>query len=165
MAYEPQTFTAGEILTATKMNKIAGNQTSFHDGTGIDDDAITSSKIDFTTIKADMCNMPIKVTQYDSGYFSVGLTRVGNLVIARGFSAVAVNIPNMNGANLWAVPEGYRSTSAVHGYITVTEVYTGSNQALVEVHSDGSTKGYCSGIVGEVGYTGCWVTNDPWPTS
>ncbi len=40
MAYEKMNFTPGETLTATNMNKLAGNDASFRDGTGIADGAI-----------------------------------------------------------------------------------------------------------------------------
>ena len=49
MAYQNVSFSAGETLTATKMNQMAANDAAFHDGTGIAAGAITAGKIDFTT--------------------------------------------------------------------------------------------------------------------
>jgi len=49
MAYQNVSFSAGETLTATKMNQMAANDAAFHDGTGIAAGAITADKIDFTT--------------------------------------------------------------------------------------------------------------------
>lgn len=49
MAYQNVSFSAGETLTATKMNQMAANDAAFHDGTGIAPGAITADKIDFTT--------------------------------------------------------------------------------------------------------------------
>lgn len=52
MAYQNVSFSAGETLTATKMNQMAANDAAFHDGTGIADGAITADKIDFATFAA-----------------------------------------------------------------------------------------------------------------
>ncbi len=49
MAYQNVSFSAGETLTATKMNQMAANDAAFHDGTGIAAGAITADKIDFAT--------------------------------------------------------------------------------------------------------------------
>lgn len=49
MAYQDLSFSAGETLTATKMNQMAANDKALHDGTGIAAGAITADKIDFTT--------------------------------------------------------------------------------------------------------------------
>ena len=49
MAYSPVSFSANEKLTSTKMNQMAANDASFHDGTGIDDGAINSDKLDFSS--------------------------------------------------------------------------------------------------------------------
>lgn len=45
MAYVNLNFVPGEILTAAKMNLLAANDTSFHDGTGIDDGSIQPEKL------------------------------------------------------------------------------------------------------------------------
>lgn len=49
MAYQNVSFSAGETLTATKMNQMTANDAAFHDGTGIADGAITADKIDLAT--------------------------------------------------------------------------------------------------------------------
>ena len=46
MAYNQVTFVPGEILTAAKMNLLAGNDASLRDGTGISDGAIEPKKLD-----------------------------------------------------------------------------------------------------------------------
>lgn len=60
MAYSADSFTALEIPTLAKMNKLWANDASFNDGTGIGTNAITSakiaaaavgsSKLDYTTV-------------------------------------------------------------------------------------------------------------------
>lgn len=53
MAYTNLNFVPGEILTAAKMNLLAANDASFHDGTGFGDNTILISKIKdvFSTIE------------------------------------------------------------------------------------------------------------------
>lgn len=45
MAYVNLNFVPGEILTAAKMNLLAANDASFHDGTGIGDGSIQPDKL------------------------------------------------------------------------------------------------------------------------
>ena len=45
MAYEKLSFSSNEVLTATKMNKVAENLERLKDGTAIDDDAITNDHL------------------------------------------------------------------------------------------------------------------------
>lgn len=45
MAYVNLNFVPGEILTAAKMNLLAANDASFHDGTGISDGSIQPDKL------------------------------------------------------------------------------------------------------------------------
>lgn len=45
MAYSPDSFTALEIPTLAKMNKLWANDASFNDGTGIANNAIVNSKV------------------------------------------------------------------------------------------------------------------------
>lgn len=45
MAYVNLNFVPGEILTAAKMNLLAANDASFHDGTGIGDGSIQPEKL------------------------------------------------------------------------------------------------------------------------
>lgn len=45
MAYVNLNFIPGEILTAAKMNLLAANDASFHDGTGIGDGSIQPDKL------------------------------------------------------------------------------------------------------------------------
>lgn len=52
MAYVNLNFVPGEILTAAKMNLLAANDASFHDGTGIGDGSIQSKNINVATILA-----------------------------------------------------------------------------------------------------------------
>lgn len=45
MAYEDLSFKAGEVLTATKMNKMQSNMNALKDGTEIDSGAIKAKHI------------------------------------------------------------------------------------------------------------------------
>lgn len=60
MAYVNLNFVPGEILTAAKMNLLAANDASFHDGTGIGDGSIQPDKL-ADSLKA------YKSTEMDTG--------------------------------------------------------------------------------------------------
>lgn len=60
MAYVNLNFVPGEILTAAKMNLLAANDASFHDGTGIGDGSIQPDKL-ADSLKA------YKSTEQDTG--------------------------------------------------------------------------------------------------
>jgi len=62
MAYVNLNFVPGEILTAAKMNLLAANDASFHDGTGIGDGSIQPQHIgwkDFIQSQQDNATLPV----------------------------------------------------------------------------------------------------------
>lgn len=135
MAYQDLSFSAGETLTATKMNQMAANDKALHDGTGIAAGAITADKIDFTTF-AD-CSL----SEIDTGAkwidgkkiykktISCGaLPNTGVKNIAHGISNIS-RILKMDGyayhsSNQVTIPLQFVSTTAINSVVVNT---SGSN--------------------------------------
>lgn len=73
MAYQNVSFSAGETLTATKMNQMAANDAAFRDGTGIAAGAITADKIDFTISTGSDGWTKLPISDNAVAYFKKGL--------------------------------------------------------------------------------------------
>ena len=133
---------------------------SFKRGNG----QIDSHYIDFATIKDQANDMPVAQTNFTvtSLNISVGLIRVGNLVIAESYPTVSsfspvrqlpvgVNIPGftpIHGVNLiWVGIAGSNSTMGLHKTV------------------DGGWEFSTPGISGNtiLAATAVWITNDDWP--
>lgn len=92
MAYVNLNFVPGEILTAAKMNLLAANDASFHDGTGIGDGSIQPDKL------AD------SLTDYKTAEVNTGKKWIDGRPIYR---KVVRGVVNMTG--------GYNTSSLPHG--------------------------------------------------
>ncbi|MBR0415350.1 MAG: hypothetical protein IJI67_09820 [Clostridia bacterium] len=91
MAYQNVSFSAGETLTATKMNQMAANDAAFHDGTGIAAGAITADKIDFTTF--------IKFSPGISNITLSGPTEIANAIVPETGTYVILGIGAISGGS------------------------------------------------------------------
>lgn len=100
MAYVNLNFVPGEILTAAKMNLLAANDTSFHDGTGIGDGSIQPEKL------AD------SLTTYKSAEMDTGKKWIDGRPI---FRKVVRGTVNMTG--------GYNTSSLPHGIAGLTDAW------------------------------------------
>lgn len=98
MAYVNLNFVPGEILTAAKMNLLAANDASFHDGTGIGDGSIQPEKL------AD------SLTTYKSAEMDTGKKWIDGRPI---FRKVVRGTVNMTG--------GYNTSSLPHGIAGLTD--------------------------------------------
>ena len=100
MAYVNLNFVPGEILTAAKMNLLAANDASFHDGTGIGDGSIQPEKL------AD------SLTTYKSAEMDTGKKWIDGRPI---FRKVVRGTVNMTG--------GYNTSSLPHGIAGLTDAW------------------------------------------
>ena len=100
MAYVNLNFVPGEILTAAKMNLLAANDASFHDGTGIGDGSIQPEKL------AD------SLTTYNSAEMDTGKKWIDGRPI---FRKVVRGTVNMTG--------GYNTSSLPHGIAGLTDAW------------------------------------------
>ncbi len=69
MSYTNLNFVPGEILTAAKMNLMAQNDASFHDGTGLGDNTIQSSKLELSALDDDMMTFTISDANLTTGQY------------------------------------------------------------------------------------------------
>lgn len=179
MAYQPLTFSAGERLTSTKMNQMAANDAAFHDGSGIDDEAISTSKIapqgvtlpkiDASTLKGSF--LPVATSSFTTYGQTVYLFRIANLVIAHLGNPVAfigTDMPRTSdgGQTAVVVPSGFRPSTTV----------TMATAATVDVSGNGSFIFSPSGEIRinanfsiaaptRLNGSSAWLTNDDWPES
>lgn len=100
MVYVNLNFVPGEILTAAKMNLLAANDASFHDGTGIGDGSIQPEKL------AD------SLTTYNSAEMDTGKKWIDGRPI---FRKVVRGVVNMTG--------GYNTSSLPHGITGLTDAW------------------------------------------
>lgn len=100
MAYVNLNFVPGEILTAAKMNLLAANDASFHDGAGIGDGSIQPEKL------AD------SLTTYKSAEMDTGKKWIDGRPI---FRKVVRGTVNMTG--------GYNTSSLPHGIAGLTDAW------------------------------------------
>ena len=121
MAYVNLNFVPGEILTAAKMNLLAANDASFHDGTGIGDGSIQPEKL------AD------SLTTYKSTEMDTGKKWIDGRPI---FRKVVRGTVNMTG--------GYNTSSLPHGIADLTDAWEliswSGNMRLSGVLSDNPIK-------------------------
>lgn len=97
MAYVNLNFVPGEILTAAKMNLLAANDASFHDGTGIGDGSIQPEKL------AD------SLTTYKSAEMDTGKKWIDGRPIYRKVVRGTVNMTG--GYNTSSLPHGIQDLS------------------------------------------------------
>lgn len=109
MAYVNLNFVPGEILTAAKMNLLAANDASFHDGTGIGDGSIQPQHFDwqdFVRSKQDGTDQPAGATfiQYGRARLNAasGIEAAGLVTFPRQFKAgtIPAVISTFNGYTL-----------------------------------------------------------------
>ena len=101
MAYQAVSFTSGETLTSSKMNQMAANDASFHDGTGIDNGALTKAKLNSSSFDGETDANGWKIQYLPSGkriWTKEGTTE-----------SVTVNANNFNMVVLTGAPVGIQT--------------------------------------------------------
>jgi hypothetical protein len=135
MAYEEVTFSAGEVITTAKANKLGTNDVSFNDGTGIADDKILTRHIKNREItQAKTTNIPA--------------TNANDMKIYRT-SATLTNHGSY-ASYTWTFPAAFANT----GYAVVATVVDGANgSGLVTTIKSKSTTNCVVQIDGGFAYT------------
>lgn len=176
MAYSADSFTALEVPTLAKMNKLWSNDASFNDGTGIADSAIisrhyaalsiTSAKIANDTIASNKHLKEITTgVSFASGWSSltghtVKATRKGGFVYLSGIATKA-GAAWATGDTLLTIPSGYRLASGILDqymiYLTPsTNTFSASGSVNVFGTDAASTPGQITART--AGSAGQWIS-------
>ena len=144
MAYVNLNFVPGEILTAAKMNLLAANDASFHDGTGIGDGSIQPQHLSLT---AALTEQDIIKEVINIGYgLKATMTRVGNLVFAN--VGGTVTLPT----TLTRLSEKIPDKFCPAGFL-------GTVSLCLVAHNSGKVNGYASYRISPDGSILCGATN------
>lgn len=147
-------------------------QTPWVNTADIVDDAVTSSKIDFTTIKDQANNLPDAYTTVDVGYgIILKVHRIGNLVIVNQNGEVSTSMPTLSGdvcPN--SMPSGFRPIDSDMGRVGGPSFTAGGSSFDITyvILQDGTIRRYSragAAVGANFMLTGIWITNDAWPTS
>lgn len=112
MAYTSLNFVPGEILTAAKMNLLAANDASFRDGTGIGDDTIQASKLNWGGSSTTNFNFQATFSS-DAGSMQLTLRRWGNLGFINGRLKCSGNMPTSTTTAITGIPSNCRPRQEV----------------------------------------------------
>lgn len=102
MAYQDLSFSAGETLTATKMNQLANNDKALRDGTGIATGAITADKIDFATSTAYSKISNITTYSSETTMATIEIPSTGKYKIEASVGGIATD----DSASQWRIKKG-----------------------------------------------------------
>ena len=141
MAYQNVSFSAGENLTATKMNQMAANDAAFHDGPGIAAGAITADKIDFTTFEYSTDEQIVgkwidgktiykktiecgTIPNNTTKQVPTGISDLSEIVKWEGVSH------NASGTSYAPFPQNYTNNGSMYSGATVTGRYTKTTNTI-----------------------------------
>lgn len=169
MAYEALNFDPLEVLTSTKMDKLAANDASFHDGTGIDDDAIVARHMSngsdwaFTSFTPSWTNLTVGTggSAHNSGYyFQLGKLIIGYTRTVLGSSGASVgsspyfNAPvnqssnyntsyNYSCGTCWITDAG---TQQYIGYMNLNGTGSGNRLHPITIVVNSGARAFASGV-------------------
>lgn len=160
MAYVNLNFVPGEILTAAKMNLLAANDASFHDGTGISDGSIHPQHINSTVAltEQDVIKEVVPI-----GYgLRASVVRAGSTVFltVNGVTALPTNQASLSET----IPSKF-CPAAFLGTVNLKLTALNSNKtggyALFKITTGGNLSCVASSGHNEWYGTAAWITDKP----